>query len=314
VPGEGIWSIQAPTNTPAPGGDGAVFPFDLRVICHREKEAFIREVLRIIDRPLPHVLVQIRVVENLYTNSFELGGEATHDVSGVEDTFYTGFTQTFNPPAFLSSQVESTVFQGMTLDFAAVGDAVIQRGPASGKLRIAAGRDDTWIISSSQLLVALGETGKLNAGESVPYQTITALVGTTQVTTDFKQTGVQIEFVPIAIGNDNVILRLDSSVTRVTGFTNQGGVSNPVLSTRSASTTVQLGDGQDYTFGGLVATREFVDHSKIPLLGDIPVLGVLFRSFSKRLERREVLFMIRPYIVPLQHGIVPDAVIPGPGS
>ena len=121
----------------------------------------------------------------------------------------------------------------------------------------------------------------------------------TEVATDieFKPVGVKMNIIPVIAGTDSVILQVYADVSAVTGFADTDPVSTPITSNRTAVTTVYLKDKHTLVIGGLKSETKFESETKVPLLGDIPILGFLFRSTSTTRNETTVEFHITPRIV-----------------
>lgn len=146
--------------------------------------------------------------------------------------------------------------------------------------------------------------------------------GNGQITIEFKDFGVGVKFVPVILDSGHINLKLAVNVSDITdantvsvavGGTNAALIV-PSLSKRSASSTVELGDGQTIAIAGLISdnVREFV--SKFPGLGDIPVLGALFRSQEFRHDETELVIFVTPHLAkpikPSQVRLPTDSLVP----
>ena len=103
--------------------------------------------------------------------------------------------------------------------------------------------------------------------------------------------------IPVIAGKDTVLLQLYADVSAVTGFANTTPVVTPITSQRSAVTTVYLKHSHSLLIGGLKSVTTFQSETKVPILGDIPLLGFLFRSTSTSRQETSVAFQITPRIV-----------------
>lgn len=129
-----------------------------------------------------------------------------------------------------------------------------------------------------------------------------------RVTLEEKEFGVGLRFTPTVLGGGRINLRVAPEVSELSregiGIST-GGLSGtailPVVTTRRASTTVQLYDGQSFVIGGLVKNNLVTNLKGLPLLGEVPVLGALFRSTDYQHDRTELVFVITAHLVkPLQ--------------
>ncbi|RQS40459.1 type II and III secretion system protein family protein [Burkholderia sp. Bp8990] len=137
--------------------------------------------------------------------------------------------------------------------------------------------------------------------------------GTSSITLQEEEFGVALKFTPTVLGNGRISLKVAPEVSELsqTGVTlsasNIGGTSIlPLITTRRASTTVQMGDGESFAIGGLIKDNGTGALKAIPGVGEVPVLGALFRSTSFQQDRTELIFVITPHLVrPLQTADVP---------
>ncbi|WP_175764490.1 type II and III secretion system protein family protein [Burkholderia latens] len=132
--------------------------------------------------------------------------------------------------------------------------------------------------------------------------------GTSAITLQEEEFGVALKFTPTVLANGRISLKVAPEVSELsqTGVTlsatNVGGTSIlPLITTRRASTTVQMGDGESFAIGGLIKDNATGALKAIPGVGEVPVLGALFRSTSFQQDRTELIFVITPHLVkPLQ--------------
>src|SRR4029079_5999345 len=129
------------------------------------------------------------------------------------------------------------------------------------------------------------------------------------VTVQFKEYGVRLTFKPTIIDEDHIRLELEPEVSTI-DFSNGvkfDGFLIPGLKTRRAKTSVELRDGQSFALAGLLDNSETKTLSRVPVLGDIPVLGSLFRSKSFQKNESELMFIVTAEVVkPLNRDDVPQ--------
>jgi pilus assembly protein CpaC len=135
--------------------------------------------------------------------------------------------------------------------------------------------------------------------------------GGSTITLEEKEFGVGLKFTPTVLDGTRINLKLVSTVSELaqTGspFTTVGGVTSvlPSLTTRSIDTTVQLNDGQSFAVAGLIRNNVTQTLSRFPGLGDLPILGALFRSTEFQKDQTELIFIVTPRLVkPLGSAIV----------
>ncbi|WP_446902610.1 type II and III secretion system protein family protein [Burkholderia sp. YIM B11467] len=137
--------------------------------------------------------------------------------------------------------------------------------------------------------------------------------GISSITLQEEEFGVALKFTPTVLANGRISLKVAPEVSELsqTGVTlsasNIGGTSIlPLITTRRASTTVQMSDGESFAIGGLIKDNGTGSLKAIPGVGEVPVLGALFRSTSFQQDRTELIFLITPHLVkPLQTADVP---------
>jgi type II secretory pathway component GspD/PulD (secretin) len=166
------------------------------------------------------------------------------------------------------------------------------------------------LIQSPTVTVLNGHRAFINTGSEVPTFTATGIGTNTQIATVYKSTGVKVEIIPFIVGEDVVRVDLSVMVSAVTGEVpyNLGGtdVTTPIISTRDAGTTVHVHSGQTISVGGLRSNDTVETITKVPVLGDIPILGWLFKSRSSRVRNTEIVFFITPTIrIPSETLIAP---------
>lgn len=155
------------------------------------------------------------------------------------------------------------------------------------------------IQSSPKLVVRNGGTAAISTLTQVPFPRAKISQLGSEVATDieFKPVGVKMNIIPVIAGTDSVILQIYADVSAITGFADTDPVSTPITSTRTAVTTVYLKDGHTLVIGGLKSETKFESETKVPLLGDIPLLGFLFRATTTSRNETTVEFHITPRIV-----------------
>jgi pilus assembly protein CpaC len=157
--------------------------------------------------------------------------------------------------------------------------------------RLLQNKNVTEILAQPRLVMKNGRTGGFLAGGEFP------VVGVSSDTfeVEFKPFGVRLDFVPTLTWSDRIDLRVFPEVSEIDQSVSVGGV--PGLKVRRTVNRVELREGESLVIGGLLDRRILKDISKFPLLGDIPILGALFRSTRFRNSESELVFVITPRIV-----------------
>ncbi|MDG2535483.1 type II and III secretion system protein family protein [Sphingomonas sp. HITSZ_GF] len=151
-------------------------------------------------------------------------------------------------------------------------------------------------LANPNLTALSGETANFLAGGEIPIPIAQGL-GTTTV--EYKQYGISLAFTPTVLSDGRISLRVRPEVSQLTsaGAVQLNGVTIPALSTRRSETTVELGSGESMVIGGLLQNSQNNSITKTPGLGDVPILGALFRSNGFQRNETELVIVITPYLV-----------------
>ena len=172
------------------------------------------------------------------------------------------------------------------------------------------------VLAEPNVMAINGKQASFLACGEYPYPVVqgTSAGGAGAVTIQFKEYGVRLNFVPTITPRGTIRLQVAPEVSSL-DFTNAieiGGFDVPAIDTRKMKTEVELGDGQSFAISGLLDNRDNEAYSKIPFLGDIPILGKLFQSMQKTRTNTELIVIVTPEIVsPIQAGApVPELKYP----
>ncbi|MGH7968822.1 MAG: type II and III secretion system protein family protein, partial [Limisphaerales bacterium] len=244
-----------------------------------------------------------------HVGSFPLGVATGAPVIGVP----TGTNGQLLPLA--PSVAAAGTIQGAFQGAAATAGGFFTRNPAAGALTdsilagMNAGRFDinsvidaldqhglVKVLAEPNLTAMTGETASFLAGGEFPIL-VPQTLG--QVTVEFKQFGVQLSFTPVVLAGGRISLRVRPEVSELstTGQVQLNGYTIPGISTRRAETTVELGSGQSFAIGGLMQNDVTDTIKKLPGLGNLPILGALFRSDQFQRNESELVIVVTPYLV-----------------
>jgi pilus assembly protein CpaC len=154
-------------------------------------------------------------------------------------------------------------------------------------------------LAEPNLLALHGQEASFLAGGEFPYPVVQGGSNVGAVTIQFREYGVRLNFKPEILPSGNIRLHVAPEVSTLdfaNGLTLQG-FNIPSILSRKAETEIELADGQTFAIAGLIDNSMLQDVDKIPLLGDIPILGSLFRSKEVRQNRSELLVLVTPVIV-----------------
>lgn len=186
---------------------------------------------------------------------------------------------------------------------AASGAARIQGGNFDTVLDFLATNNEATILAEPNLVAMSGEVASFLAGGEVPIIAPQAGVATSTFSVAYKQVGVSLSFTPTIIG-DRINLKVTPEVSQLSStgsinvpLTATAVVTIPAVQTRRASTTIELGSGQSFAIAGLLQSSSQQDIKKLPWLGDVPILGSLFKSDAYQRAETELVIVITPYFV-----------------
>jgi pilus assembly protein CpaC len=151
-------------------------------------------------------------------------------------------------------------------------------------------------LAEPNLLAAHGQEASFLAGGEFPYPVVQGGQNTGTVTIQFREYGVRLSFKPDILPSGNIRLHVAPEVSTL-DFANGltfSGFNVPAILSRKAETEIELRDGQSFAIAGLIDNNQLEDVDKVPVLGDIPILGSLFRSKELRQNRTELLVIVTP--------------------
>lgn len=173
------------------------------------------------------------------------------------------------------------------------------------------------ILAEPTLMAISGQEGKFTAGGTIfiPVSQEFNRIGLEE-----KDFGVKLAFTPTVLANGRINLKVRPEVSElsregigITAVGISGRAILPLITKREASTTVQLNDGQSFAIGGLIKNNSTANIKALPVLGEIPVLGALFRSTDFQEDKTELLFVVTPRLVkplPANYSLPTDNVVP----
>lgn len=296
-------SFDAPTNS-------------LLIMSSYKDYQSLKKVIQQLDSPRKQIFIEATIMEVLLDKNRQVGvsyhGGAGETIAGQQSLFMGGFdaNQTMNPTSLVNNLggLSAALFGPPT---GALGTSPLFKGlpiniPSFGAfLHLLQTNNDVNILSNPHILIMNNQEGEISVGEVLPFpgQTTAALgaaagggVGYMPFTSVQRQpVELKLKLVPSVNEHDIIRLDVDQEISDVTSqnYNNMG----PATSKRSTKTTVVARDQQTVIIGGLMADRVQESVRKIPILGDIPVLGFFFRNTNKTVKKSNILIAITPYVV-----------------
>ena len=163
--------------------------------------------------------------------------------------------------------------------------------PINVQLRLLVTNGKAKILSRPSVMTLSGEQSTIQIGGEIPYSTYD---DNGKAKTEFKNYGVILQFKPVVDAQNRINAAIHAEVSQPDGQTPDGQIT---LSTRSADSVISLHSGSPIVIGGLMNSTESKVVEKIPLLGDIPIIGEFFKHTSKSRDNRELIIVVTPYLV-----------------
>lgn len=247
----------------------------------------------------PQILLKVRFASLDRTLNRQLGINVFS--TGATNSIGSITTQQFSPPSI--TNVPGTSSSPPTVNLSSLLNLFIFRPDLNLGATIEALQTNgvLQILAEPNLLTANGKQGSFLAGGEYPYPVVQGVSGGTNgaVTVQFKEFGVRLNFIPTITPRGTIRLQVAPEVSSL-DFANGLSISGftvPALSSRKVKTEVELSEGQSFAIGGLLDNRETKNLSKIPFIGDVPILGKFFQSISKLRSNTELIVIVTPEIV-----------------
>jgi general secretion pathway protein D len=266
------------------------------VVTDEETAKYVKEVVQDLDRPTPQVLIKCVFLEATYSKDTDIGvdGTYTHTISGSKVSAFNG-----------------TGTAASAFDLATTGGLYTMLGQdLQITLAALAKAGKTEILSRPSILARNNQPATISLGQQVPLITNTRFdnFGNQINSVSYQNVGIILNVTPF-ITSDNLVEMIVAPQTSEladrsqwvqisSGSTNNASpVSAPVINSRSADTVVVVPDGQTVVIGGLMQSKKLSSEEKVPLLGDIPLLGLLFRHKVTSNGKTELMIFMTPHIV-----------------
>jgi type IV pilus assembly protein PilQ len=264
-------------------------------------DKFVTEV----DRMTTQIMVEARLYDIITTDSLDLGVEWSlgrntaygndggvgelGGVSGKTDPFLTGL---FSGTTSAATATDALMRVGI-LNSAIDIDAIIRAQQENIEAKL---------LANPKIMVLDNQEALIKIIEEIPYQELTETSGGGNIgTTEFREVGVELLVIPHVTRDGMIRLDLYPQFSRDTGRVQVAGASNPlpqpIIARREARTTTLIKDGETVVIGGLKKEDLLQSQNKIPLLGDLPLLGNLFKFESEKTINSELVIFITPHIV-----------------
>jgi general secretion pathway protein D len=267
----------------------------------------MKDVIQKLDIRRRQVYVEVAIIEMSLTKMRELGFEfqaanlqnleTSNEVQAIGGTNFGNIAKAASGPAGLATLsglnvgLVKGVFKFNGQEFLNIG-ALLHALQTDGNVNV---------LSTPNLLTMDNQKAEIMVGQNVPFitgQTQNAITGSQTLfnSVNRQDVGIKLSLTPQIASDDNVRLEVNQEISDVIAstLTNQAG---PTTSKRSASTTVVVKDRQTMVIGGLIRDNVTSTETKVPFLGDIPILGWLFKSKTTSIDKTNLMIFITPYII-----------------
>ena len=274
------------------------------IIISSTKTAYtkLQTVIRDLDTRRNQVFVEAVILEVQVDRLRQIGSDPVQVIAAGESGGVRGIASLNTAPENLSTIAKAIIGDAVT------GGAVSALNTVNIRafLQLLLSLTDTNVLSTPQVLAADNQKAKIVVGENRPFPTGQAqgITGGTLVTIERKDVGVTLEFTPQVLENDLIRLEIKQEITAIAENVAQtigSGTSSvpvgPTTTKRSMETTTIAKDQQTIVVGGLVRDNIIISERKVPLLGDIPFLGWLFKFQSRATEKLNLLVFLTPTLV-----------------
>jgi len=287
------------------------------------KQKVIKDVIEKLDSKTKQVMIEASMVEVSLNKEKELGitwniaGSAMgaarpitfpFDVHHTGGDFYppvdtsSATTQFTTEGSIIASESSADFAEGKAFPYAEPDDftyGYLSFTELQARLSALQSTGDANLISCPRIVTLDNHEAKITVGTTVPIPIYerNEQTGSMEITGyDEHDFGVTLTVTPYINQDGYITMDITPSVKEITGFTGPNN-ERPITATREASTRVMIKNGMTVVIGGLLKDSEVVDNSKVPLLGDIPLLGYMFRSNKRVNEKVDLLIFITPQVV-----------------
>lgn len=257
----------------------------------------IERLIKKLDVVREQVLIEALIVEVAADNGWNWGidWEVGQDLGSVAvggSTIFSSKASNFTSPVS-GKTVALPQNQGFQLGFLASNSIL-----SFGLLNMAKSDSNANILSTPQILTTDNQEAEINVGDQIAVSTSTTSTTTTTTSYDYKSVGVKLKLTPHITNNDRISLDLYMEVNDIIGnYDSQTATKPPQLSKRDIKTKITVPNTKTVVVGGLIKNKKSMSESKVPFLGDIPLLGWLFTNKSVQNNKTNLLVFITPTLL-----------------
>lgn len=280
--------------TPTPNGDGII------VTTTPDNIEAVKAIVEQLDVVPRQVMIEVVVAEVTLDSGQKLGFSASGMLNRLFHSATTGGIQNNQPVTGFN-----TGASGTALDAAASGfQFVLNNANYSAVLQALDTSSKVKILATPKVFTSNNQEATINIQQFVPYisgQTTTGLSTAVSNTVQYLQVGFSLDVTPRITRDGQVTINLTQEASELLRYqtlgTGQGAVQAPVTNDRYADTSVTVQNNDTIVIGGLIRQSENINRVKVPLLGDIPLLGQFFQTKERTHENQELVIFLTPHVV-----------------
>jgi type II secretion system protein D len=244
------------------------------------------EMIQQLDEPPPQVLIDVLLAEITLDDKTDLGADWSYQTPFQGNVLNTGTDFSTAKTIQQAGSGFNLSITGGNLEF------FIHALQSQGRMRV---------LNRPQILAIDNQASRIESGQQVPVPNYTYQNGNGTVSTSFSNqpVGIILEVIPRISPDGFVRMEVHPEISSLSATTVDlgNGTKASIINRRSATTTITVKDGHSIVVGGLISTSDQTLESKVPLLGDVPILGWLFKSASVSKQRTELLIILTPRII-----------------
>ena len=252
-------------------------------------EQQVKQIIEELDRPVPQVLIKVLVAEVTHDNNADFGADFS-----ILNTRPNGHGQSFGQTFGLPSQ-------GLVINFL--------ESNLNATLHLLAQQNKLDVLSRPYILASDNQEAYVMVGQEVPIVTsnYTTALGQTVSNYQYQSVGIILDVIPHINPDGLVTMQVAPQISQLTAqtVTVGPGVSVPVIASRQATSQVAIRDGQTIVIGGLMQDQKTLTINKIPLLGDIPLIGYAFSRTIVDKTKTELLIFLTPHVAAQPEALKP---------
>lgn len=284
---------------------GATRASDLLVVkATPDKLREIDGYLTSLQNEVPMIEIQVRVAELALNDSFQYGLSSLIEKITTGDPFLRLWQTTFHSPSYQIAGPED--FPGGLLTIGGDHDGLSLEATLEFLQRIT----DTEILAAPKITVLNGCRAVIATGDRTPVAKPVISGNQFAFTYEYKNTGITLIIVPHVLSGGMIQIQVTAEVSAVTGEETidlgTGPIQLPIVSKRNLGSKLRVEDGKEFIIGGLFSYADIQVVSKVPLLGDIPLIGYLFKNQTQAKTKSEILFHITPRVIRGPRGLIEE--------